>query len=97
MSLTNEEVSKVANLARLQLSDEEIGQYREQLSAVLDYVEQLNELPLNGVTPTTHAIARINVLREDIARPSLSLEDVLYNAPDQAQEQFLIQAVLDDE
>jgi len=97
MELTSEEVKKVADLARLTLSEEEVEQYREQLSDVLDYVEQLNELALDGVTPTTHAVGQQNVLREDQARPSLALEDVLYNAPAHTRRQFLIQAVLEDE
>jgi aspartyl-tRNA(Asn)/glutamyl-tRNA(Gln) amidotransferase subunit C len=97
MALTREEVEKVAHLARLQLSDEEVDRYQEQLSAVLTYVEQLDELALDDVAPTAHAVAQQNVWREDEARPSLPLGDVLRNAPAQAQDQFLIQAVLDDD
>lgn len=97
MALTIEDVKKVAHLARLQLTEEEVRQYQEQLSSVLDYVELLNELDLEDVPPTAHAVARRNVFREDGARPSLPLEDVLFNAPRQARDQFLIQAVLEDE
>lgn len=97
MALSRDEVTKVANLARLRLSDEEIEQFRVQLSAVLTYVEQLDELTLDDVSPTAHAVAQTNVWREDEARPSLPLADVLKNAPAQAQDQFLIQAVLDDD
>lgn len=97
MALTIEDVKKVAHLARLQLTEEEIRQYQEQLSSVLDYVELLNELDLEDVPPTAQAVARRNVFREDEDRPSLPLEDVLFNAPRQARDQFLIQAVLDDE
>lgn len=97
MALTAEEVRKVADLARLQLSDDEIEAYREQLSSVLAYVEQLNELDLDGVSPTAHAVGQVNVWREDEVRPSLPLDEVLLNAPEQAQDQFLIQPVLGDE
>lgn len=97
MALSRDEVTKVAHLARLRLSDEEIEQFREQLSDVLTYVEQLDQLALDGVTPTAHAVAQNNVWREDEARPSLPLADVLKNAPAQAQDQFLIQPVLDEE
>lgn len=97
MALTIDDVKKVAHLARLQLTEEEIRQYQEQLSSVLDYVELLNELDLDDVPPTSYAVARRNVLREDEARPSLPLEDVLLNAPRQARDHFLIQTVLDDE
>lgn len=96
MSLTIADVEKVAHLARLYLSEEELHQYREQLSDVLAYVERLNELDLEGVQPTAHAVTRHNVLREDLARPSLPVADVLYNAARVADDQFLIQSVLDD-
>ncbi|HZD11723.1 MAG TPA: Asp-tRNA(Asn)/Glu-tRNA(Gln) amidotransferase subunit GatC [Candidatus Binatia bacterium] len=97
MALTDEEVRKVAHLARLQLSEQEIEEYREQLSDVLAYVDQLDQLDLERVAPTTHAVAQNNVWRTDQARPSLTLEEVLYNAPAQVDDQFLIQAVLTDE
>lgn len=97
MALSKEDVQKVAQLARLQLSEEEVGRYQEQLSSVLAYVEQLNELELDDVPPSAHAVARQNVFRPDESRPSLSLEEVLFNAPAHEDDQFLIQAVLDEE
>ena len=96
MPLTVADVKKVAHLARLELSEDELRQYREQLSDVLAYVERLNELDLEGVPPTAHAVARQNVFREDMAQPSLPLPDVLYNGAQIARNQFLIQSVLDD-
>ena len=96
MVLTIEDVRKVAELARLELTEEEIEAYRGRLSDVLAYVEQLNELDLQDVQPTTHAVAQINVWREDEARPSLPLESVLFNAPAHADEQFHTQSVLSD-
>jgi aspartyl-tRNA(Asn)/glutamyl-tRNA(Gln) amidotransferase subunit C len=96
MSLTIEDVRKVAHLARLQLGEAEIEAYQEQLSSVLAYVAQLDELDLEGVAPTAHAVARTNVLRDDVVKPSLSQEEVLFNAPQQAEGQFLVQAVLDE-
>jgi aspartyl-tRNA(Asn)/glutamyl-tRNA(Gln) amidotransferase subunit C len=96
MSLTLADVEKIAHLARLDLTDEEKARYREQLSAVLDYAARLNELDLDGIPPTTHAVARQNVMRDDIAEASLPVDDVLFNAPQQAQDQFLIQSVLDE-
>lgn len=96
MSLTREEVQRIAHLARLALAEDEITQYQEQLSAVLDYAEMLNELNLQNVEPTAHAVAQQNVFREDEVLPSLSLEEVLGNTLYQAQDQFLIQPVLGD-
>jgi aspartyl-tRNA(Asn)/glutamyl-tRNA(Gln) amidotransferase subunit C len=96
MSLTPQDVEKIANLARLELTPAEKAQYLEQLTAVLDYAEMLNELDLTDIVPTAHAIAQENVMREDIAAPGLAIDEVLFNAPKQAQNQFLIQSVLDE-
>ena len=95
MSLTLADVEKIAILARLELTAEEKSQYREQLSAVLDYVAMLDDLDLTGIVPSAHAIAQTNVMREDKVEPSLTLDEVLFNAPAQAQNQFHIQSVLD--
>ena len=96
MALSLEDVAKIANLARLNLTDEELALYRDQLSAVLDYAGRLNELDISEVQPTTSAVALQNVMREDELRPSLSIEEVLLNAPQQIDNQFLIQPVLED-
>jgi len=96
MALTQKDVEHIAHLARLELTPAEKEMYREQLTAVLDYAAMLNELNLDDVLPTAHAVAQHNVLREDVAEPSLPIEDVLYNAPQQQDNQFLIQSVLDE-
>lgn len=96
MSLTLSDVAKVAHLARLELSQAEMQQYQGQLSAILDAVARLEALDIAQVPPTAHAVAMQNVWRDDLAEPCLPLEDVLFNAPQQAANQFLIQAVLDE-
>ncbi|GJM41961.1 MAG: aspartyl/glutamyl-tRNA(Asn/Gln) amidotransferase subunit C [Ardenticatenaceae bacterium] len=96
MSLTLADVEKIANLARLELTEAEKIQYQEQLSAILDYAERLNELDLTDIPPTSHAIAQQNVMRPDVAEPSLPMEDLLHNAPQHKENQFVVQAVLDD-
>jgi aspartyl-tRNA(Asn)/glutamyl-tRNA(Gln) amidotransferase subunit C len=96
MSLTQQDVEKIAHLARLELTQAEKVQYLGQLTAVLDYAALLNELDLTGVQPTAHAIAQQNVLRDDVVASSLPIEDVLFNAPQQAENQFLIQSVLEE-
>ena len=96
MSLTQNDVEKIAHLARLELTDAEKQQYQTQLSAILDYAERLNELNLEDVQPTAHAITRQNIMRDDIVEPSLPIEDTLFNAPQQKANQFQIQAVLDE-
>ena len=96
MSLTLNDVEKIANLARLELTDAEKQQYLSQLSAILDYAEMLDELDLEDVQPTAHAITRQNIMRDDVAEPSLPIEDTLFNAPQKQDNQFRIQAVLDE-
>jgi len=96
MSLTREEVEKIAHLARLALTDKEKEAYQRQLSAVLDYAAMLDKLDLSEIQPTAHAVARENVMRGDVVEPGLAIEDVLFNSTQHAQDQFLIQSVLDE-
>jgi aspartyl-tRNA(Asn)/glutamyl-tRNA(Gln) amidotransferase subunit C len=83
MALTIDEVRRVAALARLKLSQEEERLFAGQLSAILDYVRQLEALELSGVPPMTHALAEGEVvaLRPDQLTPGLSPEEALANAP----------------
>jgi aspartyl-tRNA(Asn)/glutamyl-tRNA(Gln) amidotransferase subunit C len=96
MSLTLQDVEKIAGLARLALTEAEKKRYLEQLSAVLDYAERLNELDTADVPPTASAVNLHSVMREDVIEPSLAIEDVLFNAGRHSQNQFKIQAVLDE-
>lgn len=96
MPLTLADVEKIAHLARLELTEAEKQQYLEQLTAILHYAERLNELDLTGIPPTSHAIAQQNIMRPDAAEPSLPMDHLLFNAPQQKENQFVVQAVLDD-
>ncbi len=96
MSLTKQDTEKIAHLARLALTAEETEEYQRQLSAILDYAAVLDKLDLKGISPTVHAVARENVLREDVIEPGLDIGDVLYNSARQQQDQFLIQSVLEE-
>jgi aspartyl-tRNA(Asn)/glutamyl-tRNA(Gln) amidotransferase subunit C len=82
MAITNEQVLHVARLARLELRDDEVDRMREQLSAILEAVGTVAELDLADVEPTAHPLDLVNVLADDVPRPSLSVEDALANAPD---------------
>jgi aspartyl-tRNA(Asn)/glutamyl-tRNA(Gln) amidotransferase subunit C len=95
MRLTLAEVEHVANLARLGLSAEEKELYREQLSAILDYAEVLNMLDTSAIPPTASVLPLRNVMRPDVAEPSLPQEDVLANAPRQEAGQFRVRAILE--
>ena len=95
MSLTLEEVEHIAELARLRLTEEEKERYREQLSSILDYFEQLQELDTADIPPTSSVLPPRSVLRDDQARPGLSLEALLKNAPEAEDGQFRIPPVLE--
>ena len=90
-------VRHVAHLARLKVSDAEVAMFAEQLSSVLGYVAQLNELDMEGTLPTTHAVPVSNVLRDDEIRPSCSVDAALGNAPDRQDAFFRVPKVLDQE
>jgi aspartyl-tRNA(Asn)/glutamyl-tRNA(Gln) amidotransferase subunit C len=97
MTLTLDDVARIAALARLELSADQQAQYRDQLSAILDYAAVLEQLDLADVPPTTRAVPMRNVWREDVAETPLTVAQVLANAPQSADNQFVIQAVLDDQ
>ncbi|HXV02090.1 MAG TPA: Asp-tRNA(Asn)/Glu-tRNA(Gln) amidotransferase subunit GatC [Gaiellaceae bacterium] len=82
MAITREEVLHVAKLARLELSDDEVERFTEQLSAILEAVDKVSELDLSDVEPTAHPLDLVNVWADDEPQPSLSVDDALANAPD---------------
>ena len=96
MVLTRTDVEQIAHLARLEITDAQVETYQQQLSDILKYAEMLNELDLDGIEPTTHAVPMVNVLRADVVETALAMDDVLQNAPREAENQFVIQAVLDE-
>lgn len=93
MSLTREEVEHIAELARLELSEEEKDRYREQLSAILDYAARLQALDTSHIPPTATVLARRAPLRADSPAPGLTVEEALRNAPDAEQNQFRVPPV----
>ena len=88
--IDRDQVLHVARLARLRLSDEEVERMSGELSAILDHVETIGELDLDGVPPTSHVLELENVLREDTPRPSLPRGDALDQAPDPARDGFRV-------
>ena len=82
--LSRDQVLHVARLARLELTDEEVERFSGELSKVLDHIETIGELDLDGVEPTSHVVAVENALRADEPRPSLPVETALESAPDPA-------------
>ena len=90
MTIDREQVLHVARLSRLALSEEEVERMALELSGVLDHIEVISELDLEGVEPTAHVVALENVLRPDEPRPSWARERVLESAPDPSDGAFRV-------
>ncbi|MFC2038106.1 Asp-tRNA(Asn)/Glu-tRNA(Gln) amidotransferase subunit GatC [Chloroflexota bacterium] len=97
MKLSSAEVEHVAELAQLALSDGEKELFREQLSSILEYAERLQQLDTEAIPPTATVLPLENVMRDDEARPSLPLADVLANAPAVEGNCFRVPVVLETE
>jgi aspartyl-tRNA(Asn)/glutamyl-tRNA(Gln) amidotransferase subunit C len=95
MSLSTADVAKVAILARLRLSPQELETYTGQLNSIVDYVAQLQALDTTGVEPLAHGIELRNVFRDDVRGPALDREQALANAPKRNDAGFLVPAVLE--
>ncbi len=94
--ITRDEVLHVARLARLELSDTEIERMREQLDAILTYIDRLKALDVTGVEPTSHAVPLVNVMRDDEVVPSFPRDEMLRNAPDRVGEFFRVPRIIED-
>ncbi|MEY3255640.1 MAG: Asp-tRNA(Asn)/Glu-tRNA(Gln) amidotransferase subunit GatC [Cyanobacteriota bacterium] len=92
--IDREQVRKVANLARLELTAQEEEQFTLQLGSILEYVEQLGELDVSNVPPTTRAIDLSNVTREDKLQPYPDRESILRSAPQQEGDFFKVPKIL---
>jgi aspartyl-tRNA(Asn)/glutamyl-tRNA(Gln) amidotransferase subunit C len=90
-------VRHVAHLARLNVSEAEVHLFAEQLSTILDYVEQLNELDTDDVPPTAHPLPLSNVLREDAPKASCPVEEALKSAPVKEGAFFKVPKVIDQD
>ena len=95
MQLSAEEVRRIALLARLGLSDEEVERLRDQLSNILEHFEELSQLDTGNLLPTAQSVNLENVYRQDEILPSLPVEQVLANAPAQEDNSFRVNAVLE--
>ncbi|MFC1540695.1 Asp-tRNA(Asn)/Glu-tRNA(Gln) amidotransferase subunit GatC [Candidatus Margulisiibacteriota bacterium] len=89
------DVEQVAKLARLGLSDKEKKLFGEQLSAILEYAEVLNQLDTKHAPPTSHAIPMKNVMREDEVRGCNNTDDILANAPEEENHMFKVPRILE--
>ena len=95
MLISDAQVEHVAQLAHLALSAEEKQRFTEQLNAILSYMEQLNEVPTEGVEPTAHVLDLVNVLRDDTMHQMLNADTALANAPETAHHFFVVPRIVE--
>jgi len=97
-TITDDVVRYVARLSRLSLENGEVDRFRGQLSQILDYIAQLEEVDTEGVLPTTHALSSVkNVFREDEERLSIPPEEATGNAPSKKDNLFRVPRVINEE
>jgi len=94
MSVTKNDVKKIAELARLEFTETELENYTTEMNKMLDYVDKLNELNTENVEPLSHPIENTNVFREDEVKKSTNREEALKNAPDKSSEHFKVPKVI---
>ena len=94
MSVTKDDVKKIAELARLEFTNSEIENYTSEMNKILGYVEKLNELDTKEIEPLSHPIENNNVFREDTINVSTVREEALKNAPDKTSEHFKVPKVI---
>ena len=96
MILTDEEVKKVALLARLELDEGEISLQAKHLNRLLQQFEALQTLDVTGVEPTSHSVPMFNIFRKDIVQESLTREETLQNAPESRDGCFIVPRILEN-
>src|SRR6476659_9076292 len=96
MKITLQDVEQVAKLARLEVSPAEKEAFAKQLSQILTHVETLKQYDTIGVEPTATVLGQVNVFRPDDARPSLSVERAVANAPESADGFFVVPKIIED-
>lgn len=95
MKITRHEVEHVARLARLALKDDELESLTGQMDAILDYVEQLNELNTDNILPTAHAVPMENAFRPDQIQTSIGVDKATQNAPDSDNGFFRVPKIIE--
>ena len=95
MKITKDKVMTVANLARLDMDEDSIDRFAEQIGTILEYVDTLNRVDTHGVIPTSHAIYLTNAFREDIEAEPFDREMSLANAPEKEEGNFIVPKVIE--
>jgi aspartyl-tRNA(Asn)/glutamyl-tRNA(Gln) amidotransferase subunit C len=94
MSISRQDIEKVALLARLELTEDELARMTTELAQIVGYVDQLGEVSTDGIEPMAHAIEVKDVFREDAVAESLPRQEALANAPHHDERGYLVPAVL---
>lgn len=94
MKVSRDEVIRIAELAKLKLTEEEIVKFQIELSKILEYVEQLKEIDTKEIKPLSHPISRVNIFRENKVTKSTDREEALSNAPERTEEFFKVPKVI---
>lgn len=93
--ITDKDVKYIAKLSKLNLQDDEMGKFADELSNILKYIEKLNELDTSEVEPTSHVLDISNVTREDIHCRFITQEDALKNAPEEGYNHFKVPRIIE--
>lgn len=92
--LAKEDILKLARLARLRLSEDEITKYQKELESILQYVEQLNDIDLTEYEPTSQVTGLTNIMRDDVPLNQASTTDLLKNLPDRQGDYIKVKRML---
>lgn len=96
MAVTKKDVEKIAELAQLKFSEEELDSFTPQMNEILSYMEKLNELDTENVEPLSHPVEQTNVFRDDELKNSITTEEALKNAPAKDEHHFKVPKVIGD-
>jgi len=96
MAVTKKEVEKIAELARLKFSEEELENFTPQMNEILSYMDKLNELDTENIKPLSHPVEQSNVFREDEMKASITTDEALKNAPSKDEHHFKVPKVIGD-
>ena len=89
------DLEKLATLARIELTADELARFAPQLEKIVGYIEKLEQLDVSGIEPTAHAAPVYDVMREDVSRPGFGVEKALQNAPKRSGDQFQVAKVIE--
>ncbi len=96
MSVDKKEIIKIAKLAKLNFSEEEIEKFTSQFNDILEYMNKLNEINTDDVQPLSHPLEVTNVMRDDKLKTSIETKDALLNAPEKDEQYFRVPKVIKD-